>query len=144
MTSIRKFLYAGLVALSSLNFSPRLASAQDTVSGKFTLAHQVRWQNAVVPAGDYRFSFDPGSTTRLLVLTKMSGARTGFLILVRDTADSKPSDVNELLVEYTTGGRYVTTMKLPHFGLTLNFPTSSKTSAKQMAQSENSPMIPGQ
>ena len=54
MKSIRKFVYAAVLILSALNFSPSLASAQDA-AGTFTLTHEVRWQNAMVPAGKYRF-----------------------------------------------------------------------------------------
>ena len=58
MKSIRKFAYAAVLTLSALNFAPSLASAQDE-GGKFTLPHEVLWQNAVVPAGEYRFSLQP-------------------------------------------------------------------------------------
>jgi len=55
MKSIRKFAYAAVFTLSVLSFAPSLASAQDE-GGSFTLTHEVLWQNAVVPAGDYKFS----------------------------------------------------------------------------------------
>ena len=66
MTSIRKFAYAALLAFTALNFAPSLASAQEPARGKFTLTHDVHWGNASVPAGDYRFSFDPDGASRML------------------------------------------------------------------------------
>ena len=57
MKSIRKFAYATALMLSSLNFAPSLASAQDA-AGTFTLTHEVYWQNAIVPSGEYRFTME--------------------------------------------------------------------------------------
>src|ERR1700693_4231670 len=79
MTSIRKFAYAALLAFTALNFAPSLASAQEPARGHFTLTHEVHWGNAKVPAGDYEFSFDPNGTARMLSLSKLSGARAGYL-----------------------------------------------------------------
>ena len=31
------------------------ASAQSDITGRFTLSHEIRWQNATLPAGDYSF-----------------------------------------------------------------------------------------
>lgn len=41
LASIRKFLYATLLALASLNVAPSLASAQEMDYGNFTLKHDV-------------------------------------------------------------------------------------------------------
>ena len=59
MTTIRKFVYAAVLAATAMNFAPSLAAAQEPAHGKFTLKHNVNWSNAVVPAGDYEFSYDP-------------------------------------------------------------------------------------
>ena len=58
MTSIRKFAYATLLAFTTLNFAPSLASAQEA-RGKFTLTHDVYFGSIKVSAGEYEFSFDP-------------------------------------------------------------------------------------
>ncbi len=39
MTNIRKFVYATLLALSTLSFTPALASAQEPARGQFRLPH---------------------------------------------------------------------------------------------------------
>jgi len=121
MTTIRKFVYAALLAVTSLNFAPSLASAQERAHGKFTLTHDVRWQNALVPAGEYRFSLDSDGVAGVLMLNKISGARTGFLLMVHDTEDAKPSDISRLILEATPEGSYVSAMHLPEFGMTLKF-----------------------
>lgn len=134
MKSIRKFAYATLLALTALNFTPSLASAQEEAHGTFTLAHDVRWQNAVVPAGDYRFSFNSEEFPRILMLSKLSGSRSGFMLLVRDFEDAKPSDVSRLVMETTADGSYVSAMQLPESGITLHFDIPAVAAEKRIAR----------
>jgi hypothetical protein len=133
MTTIRKFVYAALLAATAMNFAPSLAVAQEPVHGKFTLKHNVSWGNAVVPAGDYEFSYDPYQSTPVLVLSKLSGARAGFMLLVTGSEGSKPSDSNQLLLETVADSSYVSTMQLAECGMTLHFNVPSHP-LKQMAK----------
>jgi hypothetical protein len=134
MTSIRKFVLAVLLAASALLLAPTVASAQQPAHGKFTLPHDVRWGSAKVPAGEYAFSFDPETASPVLILSKVSGVPTGFLMLVPSTEDSKPSDLNRLVLASTPEGSYVSKMQLPEFGMTLAFPVPSHAAEKPMAK----------
>jgi len=88
-----------------------------------------------VPAGEYRFSIDSDGPSSMLTLTKLSGARTGFLLMVHDTDEIKASsNLNRLVVESTAEGSYVSAMQLPEFGVTLTFAVPSKAAEKQMAK----------
>ena len=127
MKSIRNFAYASLLALTALSFVPSLASAQEEAHGTFTLTHDVLWQNAVVPAGEYKFSFNSEEFPRMLMLSKLSGARTGYMLMVRDSEEAKPTDVSRLLVQTSAEGSYVSAMQLPEFGVTLQFSTPTGT-----------------
>jgi hypothetical protein len=120
MKSVRRFTYAAVLFLSALNFAPSLASAQDA-SGTFTLAHDVRWQNAVVPAGTYRFILAPKGPSALLTLSKLTGQGAGFMLLVTDTEASQPADRSQLVVVSRPTGKFVSTMQLPEYGVTLHF-----------------------
>ena len=131
MTSIRKFAYTALLAATTLNFVPSLA-AQESTRGKFTLTHEVRWGNANIPAGDYAFAYDLYSGGRTLSLSKLSGARTGYMLLVSSTEDSKTSDSNRLVLASASEGGYVRAMQLPEVGMTLNFP-APHVATKQLA-----------
>ena len=133
MTTIRKFVHAALLAATAMNFAPSLAAAQEPVHGKFTLKHNVSWGNAIVPAGDYEFSYDPYQSRPMLVLSKLSGTRTGFMLLVSGSEESKPSDSNQLLLETVADGSYVSTMQLAECGVTLHFNVPSHP-LKQMAK----------
>jgi hypothetical protein len=126
MKTIRRFAYAVVLTLSALNFAPSLASAQEA-AGTFTLAHEVHWQNAVVPAGEYRFTVGVDGPTEMLTLHKLDGAAASFMLLVTDTEISRPSDLSQLVVVTRANDRIVTTMRLPEFGMTLHFAAPDET-----------------
>jgi hypothetical protein len=134
MKSIRNYVYAAILAASALNFAPSLASAQEPAHGKFTLTHEVHWGNAKLPAGEYEFSFNPGNGSRTLTLSKISGIRAGFMVMVPETDDAKPTDSSRLVLTTTPEGSYVSAMQLPEFGLTLHFAVPAHTAAKQSAR----------
>lgn len=133
MTTVRKFAYTTLLALTTLSFAPSPAFAQEPAQGKFTLSHDVHWGKAVVPAGDYGFSFDPAAAPRILSLSKRNGSRAGFLIMVPFTEESGASDVSRILLRTTGDGSYVSMMQLPAFGVTLDFDVPSHPASKQIA-----------
>lgn len=134
MNSIRKFAYVVLLALTTLNFAPSLASAQEPARGRFTLTHDVRWENAKVPAGEYRFSYDPGNGSSVLSLSKLSGTPAGFMLKVPITDEAKPTDLSRLILESSAGGSYVSALQLPEFGMTLRFSVPSHPTQKQIAK----------
>jgi len=133
MTTIRKFVYTALLAVSALNIAPTVAAAEQAAHGKFTLKHDVLWGTAKVPAGDYEFSYDPLAISPVLTITKMSGTRASYMVLIPASGVSKPSDANQLLLETSVDGSYVSAMRLPLSGVTLYFSVPSH-SAKQMAK----------
>jgi len=119
MKSIRKFAYAAVLTWSALNFAPSLASAQDE-GGTFTLPHEVHWQNAIVPAGDYKFTLQPMGPSEILTLRKISGARASFMLVV-ETAAAHDSAPARLIINSKLGESYVSAMNLPMFEVTLHF-----------------------
>jgi len=122
MTSIRKFVYAALLAVTALNITPAVARAEEVGRGQFTLLREVHWRGVVVPAGDYRFSLESSGAAGMLHLTKLDGKPAGFVFLVTDTELAKSADPNRLVLETTPEGTYVSAMQLPEFGVTLHFP----------------------
>jgi hypothetical protein len=132
MNSIRRFVYAAALMLSALNFAPSLASAQDA-AGTFTLTHEVRWQNAIVPAGKYRFTIGPSGPSDMLTLRRVDGSGAGFMLLVTDTENSRPSGDSRLILVSRPSGSFVSTMQLPQVGITLHFAVPSET--REVAQS---------
>jgi hypothetical protein len=143
MNTIRKFVYAALLAMTAMSFMPSQAMAEEPAHGKFTLTHNVHWGNAMVPAGDYEFSYDPYQSKPVLTLTKLSGTRAGFMLLVTNLEASKSSDSNQLLLETIGDGSYVSTMQLAGCGMTLHFNVPSHP-LKQMAKAAPSVATSGQ
>jgi len=137
MTSLRKFAFAALLGTTTLNFAPSLASAQEPARGRFTLKHDVRWENIRVPAGEYEFSYNPDSVAPALNLRKINGEHTRLILLVPATERSKASESNRLMLETTADGRYVKAMQLPEFGVTLDFNVPRST-GRQIAKVGNS------
>ena len=125
MKLLRRFVYAALLVLTPLSVMPSLATAEEA-HGSFTLPHDVHWLNAFVPAGKYSFSFQPAGPVGLLMLQKLSGPATGFIMPVREIDDAKPADASRLVLEATPYGAYVKTLYLPQYGLTLRFALPSQ------------------
>jgi hypothetical protein len=134
MTSLRRLTFATLLAITALNFAPSLASAQEPARGKFTLPHEVHWESVKIAAGDYEFSFNPQGTFRMLTLSKLSGTRAGYMLVVPATEDRKASDRSRLILETMADGSYVSAMQLPEFGMTLRFDVPSHASERQIAK----------
>ena len=140
MRSIRRFVYAAVLTVSALTFTPSPASAQE-LHGSFTLAHEVRWQNNVVPAGDYRFAIEPKGASALLLLRKVSGNSAGFLIMANSAESTKPTDIDRLVLVARPGGSYVSIMELPEYGETLRFavPAESREVASRVTVVSSDP-----
>lgn len=143
MTSIRKFAYATLLAVTSLNFAPCTASAQEPAHGKFTLTHDVLWGSAVVPTGEYEFSFDPESVSPVLTLNRIGGTRGGFILLVVATERGRTSEASRLVLTTSPEGSYVRAMELPESGVKLLF-KAPHPGNKQMSKVGNSMVTSGQ
>jgi len=144
MTSIRRFIYASLLVLTTLNLAPSLASAQEPASGRFTLPHNVLWGKANVPAGDYRFSYDSNGISGVLSLSKLDGARKGYLLLVNDVDETTQLGPSRLVLNTSPDGSYVSAMQLPEFGMTLYFRAPSQMSEKHTARTVTTAMAAAQ
>jgi hypothetical protein len=132
MKSIRQLAYAAVLTLSALNFAPSLASAQDE-GGTFTLAHEVHWQNVVVPAGDYRFSLQSMGPSEMLTLTKISGRPASFMLVAKVSEATPTSEPGRLVIQSKFGESYVSAMHLPQFEVTLHF-AAPASSGKDLAE----------
>lgn len=135
MKTLRHFAYAAILAATVLNYAPSLAFAEEPSRGHFKLVHEVRWENAVVPAGEYVFSYDPDSLSPVLTITKTNGPRASFMLMVPARDVSSAKDSNALVLESTAAGTYVSTLRLPESGVTLHFWVPRR-AAKQMAKAE--------
>jgi hypothetical protein len=118
MTSIRKFAYATLVALI-MSLMPGVAAASES-RGHFTLTHEVLWGRLEMPAGEYSYAYD-SLTAPVLTVQQLDGARKTYLLLVTTTDTVGPTGGGLLLIDSSPAGRYVSAMRLPEIGITLDF-----------------------
>jgi len=137
MTSIRRFVYAAALTLTALSFAPGQAYAQ-AARGRFVLTHEVHWQKTLLPAGEYEFSFQPDGASEMLFVRKLSSSGPGFLMLVSDVTETKPSGTDHLLLVPREGKSFVSAMDLPEAGVTLHFAVPSAT--RQVAVADPAPI----
>jgi hypothetical protein len=132
MKAIRKYVYAAALTVSALSLAPGTADAQDK-GGAFALPHEVHWQNAVVPAGEYRFTVEAMGPAEMLNLRKMSGAPASFMLVVNDADVLESTEPARLIIKSEAGVSYVSAMSLPQFELALHF-AAPRTAEKELAQ----------
>jgi hypothetical protein len=132
MSSLRKFIYASLLVLTTLNLASALASAQ-TSRGRFRLNHSVLWGKAIVPAGEYAFNYSAEGPTGLLRLTKLDSPHAGFMFLVTDAEESRPSDTNKLTLQRISTGSYVRAMTLADDRIILYFAPPPRSAGRVIA-----------
>ena len=135
MKTLLKLSYAALLAATVFTYAPNLASAEEPSRGHFKLTHEVRWGNAIVPAGEYAFSYDPDSLSPVLTITKTDGPRASFMLLVPAKDESSTKDSNAIVLESTPAGSYVSAFQLAESGVTLHFRVP-RPAEKQLAKAE--------
>jgi hypothetical protein len=139
MKMIRKFAYATLLVLSAMSIAPGRASAQDA-AGTFTLTHEVHWQNAIVPAGEYRYTIGANGPLDLLTLRKLSGSGAGFMLMA-DVEQSQPTGISQIVLVSRSNESFVSEMQLPDCGITLHFavPPETREAPRRVASAAATP-----
>lgn len=118
------------VALSSAS------AAQTLAHGKFTLAHEVHWQSALIPSGDYEFFVKRSGGSDFLMLERASIGSTGFFLMVPTFRPASSGNVDQLLIVFRGDQRFVSSMELPQYGVGLDFSVPGETvnAGKSLAQ----------
>jgi len=120
MKSIRDFAYAAALAATVFCVLPTLAAAEDA-RGKFTLTHEVHWQNYVLRPGDYSYSVKSTGGSEYLLLRGRNGSGTDATLVINDIDAPKLDDVSQLILVSRNGQSFVSTMDLPGSDMTLHF-----------------------
>lgn len=121
MKSIRKFplLRVLVLAIAAMGASAIPAHAQST-TGKFTLAHKVRWAGAVLPPGDYTFSLDSQNSPARILVREVSGSTAAFL-LPQGMSEDKLGGASSLVLHEEGGESIVSSLRLANLGVALQF-----------------------
>lgn len=114
--SWKKLLF---VAISGLSLLPAPALAEDA-KGKFTLAREVRWGVAVLPAGDYRYTIEH---ERTVTLRSLSGGPSA-IVLASSVSLVDSAEAPHLMLKQQGNDWIVTSMVVGNEGKELCFTPS--------------------
>ncbi len=132
MKSIRRFslLKLLLLAIAAVSASAIPAHAQ-TATGTFSLAHKVRWANAVLPPGDYAFSLSSQDLPARVTVRQVGGPIVAIL-LPQSVSDDDFVGSSSLVLHQEGGESVVSTLRLKNVGMALEF--ASPKLAKSVAE----------
>ena len=121
MKSIRRFslLKVLVLAIAIMGASAIPAHAQRT-TGTFSLAHQVRWAEAVLPAGNYEFSLDSQNWPVRVTVRQLGGSMVAML-MAQEISDEKLGDSSILILHEDGGEAIVSVLRLQSIGMALQF-----------------------
>ena len=137
MNSVRKLAFTAVLSLSALAAMPGSASAQ-SARGLFTLPHEVTWQGAYVPAGKYEFSLDAKGPSQLMTVRRVDGGHASFMLLINNTSTAK-GEIDRLILVSREGKRFVQSMELPEYGLTMHFAVPAEGAEMALAGDHTAP-----
>jgi hypothetical protein len=104
----------------------------NSTKGSFTLPYEVRWNNTVLPAGDYTFSMPSTASPDLMAL---SGPHGSILLRAMVVEGENTNPHSTLTIESRGGDRFVHELYLANSGLHFRYwrPKIAK-SERQLAQ----------
>ena len=123
-----KLYTAAAIGLLTVCASAVPASAQNAIKGSFTLTHEIRWQNANLPAGDYTFRAD--SRHSAMIVTGPNGS----VFELAKVVDSKSDGPSVLKLERRGGTFYVCELDLPQLDMKASYSVPSASKDEELAQ----------
>jgi hypothetical protein len=114
-SSIPKMLFAAFTVLA-LSAAPAVAQE---ASGKFTLAKEVRWGSAVLPAGDYTYSLE--HQTGQVLFVRNTNGRTSAIVLVKSASLVSEGEHDRLVLQRSGDDWFVSSMVITNLGQELSF-----------------------
>src|ERR1700730_13302052 len=119
------------VGLFAICASAIPSAAQSVCGGNFTLSHEVRWQGATLPAGDYTFSMKSIEAPSRITLRGPNGvAFVAALVADRDNS----SDRSVMTIEQRGGMSVVRELYLAPIGLRLRYAVPKHLKDQELAQ----------
>jgi len=136
MKPLTRILAIAAIGFASICASVNPASAQNAFQGRFTLAHEIRWQSAVLPAGDYTFAMESTAMPCTMIVRGPNGAT---FELSSSTDKRTVEGPSVLILERRNGDFYVRELYMADRGLHVfyNVPKGPK-SEKLLAQGPTS------
>ncbi len=114
-SSVSKMLFA---VLAVLTLSTIPAVAQEA-SGKFTLAKEVRWGSAVLPAGEYTYALE--HQTGQVLFVRNTNGRANAIVLVKSASLVNEGERDRLVLQRNGDDWFVSSMVITNLGQVLSF-----------------------
>jgi len=105
-------------ALTVFAVSAISAVAQEA-SGKFTLAKEVRWGSAMLPAGEYTYAMEH-RTGQVLFVRNVNG-RANAIVLVKSVSLVNEREHDRLVLQRSGDDWFVSSMVITNLGQQLSF-----------------------
>jgi hypothetical protein len=131
MKSLRnRMLVIATFALAAVCASATPAAAQAACKGSFTLSHEVRWQNATLPAGDYTFEMKSVTSPSLITIK----GPNGYQFVTALVADEKAFEQSMLIIEHRGNASVVSELRLSSIGRSLRYAVPKAPKDVELAQ----------
>jgi hypothetical protein len=114
------------------------ANAQPTFEGKFTLPYEVRWNHAVLPAGEYFIQLDAKGMPAVLI-SKATGRSVNTIVPIVDDGEKGSA---HLTVTIRGSERVVRSVNLPQIGKSLVFEPLTPTEREMLAKAGKIEAVP--
>jgi hypothetical protein len=112
------------------------ANAQ-SVTGNFTLPHEVHWGRTVLPPGDYSITVESSSKPAFI----QSASGEEHMFTTTPTIGDKEKVAAGLLITVNGNERTVRALNLPQYGVSLIYKPFTKAEREATAQAETVPVI---
>jgi hypothetical protein len=128
-SSISRMLFAALTVFA-VSAIPTVAQE---ASGKFTLAKEVRWGAAVLPAGEYTYTLEH-QTGQVLFVRNVNG-RANAIVLVKSVSLVGEREHDRLVLQRSGDDWFVSSMVITNLGQQLSFrpPSTHREQATKVA-----------
>jgi hypothetical protein len=119
MKSLIRMFAAAAIAAIAIAASATPASAQNAFQGSFTLPSDVRWQGAMLPAGDYTFTMQSAGIPAKIIVRGPN--HSVAFVLTAATSKRVTGQGSCLLIERRGGSGFVRELYLADSGLHLRY-----------------------
>jgi hypothetical protein len=134
----RSTLFAAAVLATALFAGS--ASAQSQFKGKFTLQHETRWGQAVLPAGHYTLTFD-NKMPNMLVIRDASSLRGAGYVSANNRQDSAGGE-SALLIAVRGSQQVVHSFRAAELGQTFIFDRElARRAVEEARQKQDVPVV---
>jgi hypothetical protein len=116
--NLSRILAIVAIACIAVCAAPAPAAAQDAYKGRFTLTHDVRWAQILLPAGEYTFSLKSASLPAQILLSGPNGLA---MVTTSATSTKISGASSSITLQHRGGMTTVSDLYLAELGMDLRY-----------------------